>query len=83
MNGNIEINKNLKQIREDKGVMQKAVAKQLGISANYYSQIENGHRTLQIEHLLKLRDIFNVSLENIIDKKQLKGGMSNVKHRNQ
>lgn len=68
MNGNTDINKKLKQIREDKGVMQKAVAKQLGISANYYSQIENGHRALQIEHLLKLRDIFNVSLEKMIDK---------------
>jgi len=68
MNEHIRINKNLKQLREDKGVMQKMVAKQLGISANYYSQIENGHRALQIDHLLKLRDIFNVSLEKIVDK---------------
>jgi len=68
MNDNIINNNNLKQLREDKGVMQKMIAKQLGISANYYSQIENGHRPLRIEHLLKLRDIFNVSLEKIIDK---------------
>ena len=67
MNENIRINKNLKQLREDKGVMQKMIAKQLGISANYYSQIENGRRTLRIEHLLKLRDVFNVSLEKILD----------------
>lgn len=67
MNENIKINRNLKQLREDKGVMQKMIAAELGISANYYSQIENGHRTLRIEHLLKLRDIFNVSLEKIID----------------
>jgi len=67
MNENIRINKNLKQLREDKGVMQKMIAKQLGISANYYSQIENGRRTLRIEHLLKLRDVFNVSLEKILN----------------
>ena len=67
MNENIKINRNLKQLREDKGVMQKMIEEELGISANYYSQIENGHRTLRIEHLLKLRDIFNVSLEKIID----------------
>lgn len=57
---------NLKQLREDKDIKQKVIARQLGISPNYYSQIENGHRTLQIEHLLKLRDIFKVSLESIL-----------------
>ncbi|WP_212946970.1 helix-turn-helix domain-containing protein [Siminovitchia terrae] len=35
------------------------------MSANYYSQIENGHRLPQLEHLLKLRNIFNVSLADI------------------
>jgi len=63
----LRIRNNLKQLREDSGVKQKVVAEQLGISANYYSQIENGHRSLQIDHLLKLRDIFNVSLEVILD----------------
>src|SRR5699024_2223226 len=74
MNDNIINNNNLKQLREDKGVMQKMIAKQLGISANYYSQIENGHRPLRIEHLLKLRDIFNVSLEKLSINKVKKGG---------
>lgn len=59
------ITSNLKSLREERGIKQKFIAKQLGISANYYSQIENGHRPLQIEHLLKLRDIFNVSLDEI------------------
>jgi len=67
MEERLRIRNNLKQLREDSGVKQKAVAEQLGISPNYYSQIENGHRSLQIDHLLKLRDIFNVSLEVILD----------------
>jgi len=63
----LKVSNNLKQLREDSGIKQKHIAKQLGISANYYSQIENGHRSLQVDHLLKLRDIFSVSLEVILD----------------
>lgn len=59
------ISSNLKQLREQRGLKQKFVAEKLGISPNYYSQIENGHRYPQVEHLLKLRDIFNVSLDDI------------------
>ncbi|WP_121614755.1 helix-turn-helix domain-containing protein [Virgibacillus halodenitrificans] len=59
------ITNNLKQMRKERGIKQKFVAEQLGISPNYYSQIENGHRQPQIEHLLKLRCIFSVSLDDI------------------
>ena len=62
---NKDITNNLKQLREDRGIKQKFIAEQLGISANYYSQIENGHRKIQLEHLLKLRNIFNVKLDDI------------------
>src|SRR5690625_6109341 len=55
------ISSNLKQLREDRGIKQKFIAEQLGISANYYSQIENGHRPPQVEHLFKLRNIFNTT----------------------
>jgi len=59
------ISNNLKQLREQRGLKQKFIAEKLGISPNYYSQIENGHRYPQVEHLLKLRDIFNVKLDDI------------------
>lgn len=59
------ITRNLKKMREKRGLKQKFIAEQLGISPNYYSQIENGHRQLQIEHILKLRSIFDVSLDEI------------------
>lgn len=73
------ISNNLRRLREERGIKQKFIAEQLGISANYYSQIENGHRTPQVEHLLKLRNIFNVKLDDIFfndkiakrDKKQV------------
>ncbi len=60
-----KIANNLKSLREERGIKQKFIAEKLGISPNYYSQIENGHRPPQVEQLLKLRDLFNVSLDEI------------------
>lgn len=65
------ITTNLRALRESKGIKQKFIAQQLGISANYYSQIENGHRAPQVEHLLKLREIFEVSLDDIFFNNQI------------
>lgn len=59
------ISYNIKHLRENRGIKQKFVAEQLGITANYYSQIENGHRLPQLEHLLILRNMFKVSLDDI------------------
>lgn len=59
------ISSNLKQLREDRGLKQNFIADQLGITQNYYSQIENGHRPPQVDHLVKLRNIFNVTLDDI------------------
>ena len=65
MTDNKKITSNLKQMREERGLKQNFVAKKLGITQNYYSQIENGHRPPQVEHLLILRNLFNVSLDEI------------------
>lgn len=59
------ISNNIKQLREERGIKQKFIADKLGISANYYSQIENGHRNPQTDQLVKLRNIFGVSLDDI------------------
>lgn len=59
------LSSNLKDLRESKGIKQKFIAEQLGISANYYSQIENGHRLPQLEHLIVIKNIFNISLDDI------------------
>lgn len=66
-----KITNNLKALREERGLKQKFVAKQLNISPNYYSQIENGHRYPQVEHLLKLRNLFGVSLDEIFFKDEI------------
>jgi len=66
-----KITNNLKQLRDERGLKQNFIAKQLGITQNYYSQIENGHRPPQVEQLLKLRNIFNVSLDEIFFKHEI------------
>lgn len=66
-----KITNNLKALREERGIKQKFVAEKLGISPNYYSQIENGHRPPQVEHLLKLRDLFDVTLDEIFFKGEI------------
>ncbi|GAB3801418.1 helix-turn-helix transcriptional regulator [Virgibacillus kimchii] len=66
-----KITNNLKRLREERGIKQNFVAKKLGITQNYYSQIENGHRHPQVEHLLILRDLFNVSLDEIFFKDEI------------
>ncbi|WP_405103150.1 helix-turn-helix domain-containing protein [Oceanobacillus sp. FSL H7-0719] len=71
MINNKKITNNLKSLREERGLKQKFIAEKLGITANYYSQIENGHRPPQIEHLLILRDLFNVSLDEIFFKNEI------------
>ena len=71
MTRNKIISNNLKQLREARGIKQKFIAEQLGISANYYSQIENGHRPPQLDHLLILRNIFDVTLDDIFFNKEI------------
>ena len=73
------ITNNLKALREERGIKQNFIAEKLGVTQNYYSQIENGHRNPQLNHLLILRDLFDVSLDEIFfgneiakcDKKQV------------
>ncbi|MEG0259638.1 MAG: helix-turn-helix transcriptional regulator [Lysinibacillus sp.] len=56
---------NLKRLREERGIQQKFVAEYIGVSPNYYCQIENGHRGLSTKYLPKLKDFFGVTLDEI------------------
>lgn len=64
----------LKDLREDKDLLQKDVAKLLGISQQYYSQYELGNYTMPVEMLITLSKEYNVSLDYLV-------GLSNIKSR--
>jgi transcriptional regulator with XRE-family HTH domain len=56
----------LKDLREDKDLLQKEVAKKLDISQQYYSQYEMGKYTMPIELLIILSQEYNVSLDYLV-----------------
>lgn len=57
---------NIRNLREDKDLYQKDIAKILGTSQSYYAQYENGKRALPIEHLITLCKFYNVSADYIL-----------------
>ncbi len=57
---------NLKKLRREKGILQKDIAKYLGITIASYSLYENSKRTPPIEILQKLCSFYNVDLELLL-----------------
>ncbi|MBQ7641737.1 MAG: helix-turn-helix transcriptional regulator [Acholeplasmatales bacterium] len=62
--------KKLKDLREDHDYTQKYVASVLNISQNSYSDIETGKTNISIESLIKLADLYNVTLDYLVDRKK-------------
>lgn len=59
--------KRVKDLREDNDLLQKDVAKLLGISQQYYSEYESGKRTITISHLITLAKYYNVSIDYLVE----------------
>ena len=53
----------LKDMREDFDLSQTALAEKLGICQTVYSRYERGYQTIPLEHLLKLAEFYDVSLD--------------------
>ena len=58
----------IKEIREDKNLLQKDVAKYLGIKQQQYSEYEIGKRLIPINYLSNLADYYNVSIDYLLCK---------------
>ena len=56
----------IKEIREDKDLTQKDIAKILNITQQQYSKYELGIRLFPIDKLCKLADFYNVSLDYLL-----------------
>ena len=55
----------LRDLREDKDMNQTQIADILGIKQTVYSRYERGFQTIPTEHLIRLADYYNVSLDYI------------------
>ena len=56
----------LKDLREDRDLLQKDVAEMLGISQTVYSRYERGFQTIPVPHLIKLDDFYQTSTDYIL-----------------
>ena len=56
----------LKQLRKSKKINQIELAKMLGISRQAISMYETGARTLPLDFIVPLSEIFGVSIETIV-----------------
>lgn len=56
----------IKDLREDKDIKQIVIANYLGLKQNSYSQIEKGINNLQVDHLIKLSEFYNVSVDYLL-----------------
>jgi transcriptional regulator with XRE-family HTH domain len=57
----------IKQLREQLGISQRRLADLLGVARPTISQIESGERKVSADELIKLSEIFNLSVESLMD----------------
>ena len=58
--------KRLREVRKSKKITQQELADRLGIKRNTYSDWENGKTEPSFENLIKLADLFEVSLDCLL-----------------
>ena len=56
----------IRDLREDMDLTQTQISEQLNISQRAYSHFETGTRSIPTEILIKLADIFEVSLDYLV-----------------
>lgn len=65
------LNEKLKKSRLDKGFSQTEVAKQLNISRQSISKWENGHNYPDIDNLILLSKIYDISTDDLLKEREL------------
>ncbi len=63
---NVQLVENLRRLRDEHNYTQFQLSKKLNISRQAYSNYETGKRVPDIETLLRLSDIYGISLEDLI-----------------
>ena len=56
--------------RKNKGLTQQEVADKIGMSLSGYSRIEKGSRAVSVETLQKLADLYNVTVDDLLNDKE-------------
>ena len=61
----------LKDLREDRDLLQKDIAEILGISQTVYSRYERGAQTIPVMHLIKLADFYKTSTDYLLGRTKI------------
>lgn len=74
----------LKLLREEKGLIQKDIAKLLNVSIPAINQYENGKRDMSTETVIKLAEYFDVSTDYLLGKSDIRNPeeLKNIKFAN-
>lgn len=64
------------ELRKDKGLLQKELARLLGVSIGTVSNYETGVHNPEIETLIKLADYFNVSVDYMLGRIKFRADLS-------
>ncbi len=62
----------LKLLRKELKMSQSDIGEFLDILQTVYSRYERGHTTIPVEHLIKLADLYNVSVDYILGRTNLR-----------
>ncbi len=60
------LGKRIKELREEKGLLQRQLAAELEIDSPLYSKIERGERRAKREQVIKLADMLNADEEELL-----------------
>lgn len=63
----MDLAKNIKQIRGEKGMLQKQVAAHIQVDKSTYSKIEKGAREVTVVELQKIASLFDMSIDQIVN----------------
>ena len=77
---NIQLANNLRHLRKQHELTQKDLSRMLNISRQAYSNYERGKRIPDIGMLIRLADIYGVSLEQLLTQTCTKDGVLNESH---
>lgn len=66
----------LRNMREDLDMTQAEIGKKLCISQRTYAHYEAGTRDIPIEILIKLADLYNVNLDYLVNRTNIKNKLS-------
>lgn len=62
----MDFSERIKNAREDRDISQKDMAAMLNMNQSNYSRIETGHQEPSLDQLIKIAEIFNLTIDELL-----------------